>query len=707
MRRINTTIIENYRKILLTLFIIVTSFLTAVQLTVSAQGEQLLDLSNGSIVITSTGYSQGGSAITAHTGGYIITGSTGAHTVQIQSGAHNIILDNINLAIPASTATSATAADTVCAFSVAGNADVTVTLRGGNTVASAAGYAGIYVAEGARLTIVGDGSLTAQGGAGRPSSTGTPSYGGGAGIGGNGYESSSRFGTVVIDAGNVTATGGVTSKSVNYGAGAGIGSGGSTDNPGPAYPSPDGTILINGGMVNVYGGACVNTSDSCGGAGLGSGGCNGEMNSYISISIHGGTVNAHGTNDGAGIGGGANCHSSGAILIDGGMIAAYGGDEGDGSTWGGAGIGGGDMGWARAISIGGSAKVSAYGGGAAAGIGGGNCGGIWDLDSDVVGEITLYGNAVVTAVGGSSGTTRGGAGIGAGRTMYPSLPCNSGAVTIKDDANVTAYAGIGAQAVGVGSGYDYNAASPGEDLLIIEDRINLRLFNQDAARAAYPPTVQGGIAPSLIAFTLSESGQGSFPGTAASTDVTRGANSLTWEYSGTSGAYTLTLFDNGSPIGDFQSAHVAFGNWAVLSSPVSSQAAYTVEYYYNNSIDPNETVTGTEDVGVTINDYPPKPRVGYTLDRTENLPLAISNNPADNIIKVYYVLSLSSSSQPETSSTEVSETSSAPPKVSEVPVNPPVTSEASSAPPAASEGQSTSPKKPLNENPNTGGGALR
>ena|GEM_PF-3258604 len=550
--------------------------LSATVLPARAQGELPLNLDNGSLVITSTGYSQAGAGEIPYVGGYILSGSaSNTNTIQVTSGTHDITLSGAAVVIPPTSATSLTAASTVCAFSITGNADVTLILQGDNVLTSAAGYAGLYVAAGAKLTVDGNGSLAVTGGAGRPSSSGTPRYGGGAGIGGNGYEDSSSFGAVVIKSGTVTATGGVTSMNANYGAGAGIGGGGLTGGQGTggtSYSFPAGEISIYGGEINAYGGACVNSSDTCGGAGVGSGGIGDQWEpflSYIRIAIHGGRTTATGKNDGAGIGGGANC-VSGTILVDSGIVTAYGGDEGDGSTWGGAGIGAGDMAWASGISIGGNASVFAQGGGAAAGIGGGNYGGVWDLDTDTVGTITIFGDAAVIAFGGSSGTSRGGAGIGAGRN-YGSDHCNSGVITIKDKAVVTAYAGINAQAIGVGSGYNYSTAVSGEDVLAIDKTISLKAFNRDTAQAAYTPDVQGGGAPSLVAFTLAESALGGvFPSAGVTTDTTSSDNYM-WLYSGTTGSYLLTLSDSSGPIAATPSVHAAFGNWAVLLASLQPQ----------------------------------------------------------------------------------------------------------------------------------------
>ena len=59
-----------------------------------------LDISKGSILITSTGYSVNGEAEIPFVGPYILTGTEGSTTnynVQIESGTHSIILDNLNM----------------------------------------------------------------------------------------------------------------------------------------------------------------------------------------------------------------------------------------------------------------------------------------------------------------------------------------------------------------------------------------------------------------------------------------------------------------------------------------------------------------------------------------------------------------------------------------------------------------------------------
>ncbi len=64
---------------------------------------------------------------------------------------------------------------------------------------------------------------------------------------------------------------------------------------------------------------------------------------------------------------------------------------------------------------------------------------------------------------------------------------------------------------------------------------------------------------------------------------------------------------------------------------------YTIEYYYDNSIDNSKTVNDTALLGSQINTYPNKNITGYKLDKVETLPLTITNNPANNVLRVYYV----------------------------------------------------------------------
>ncbi len=181
-----------------------------------------------------------------------------------------------------------------------------------------------------------------------------------AGIGG-GYDGDG--GEFTINGGDVTATGGDGA--------AGIGGG---------YEGAGGTIIINGGNVTA--------TDGIVGAGIGGG----QSGAGGTIIINGGNVSANGGKYGAGIGGGRG-GNGGTITINGGKVTANGGEFG-------AGIGGGNIKDGGNITINGG-EVIATGGDYGAGIGGGEHG--------PGGEITINGGKV-TANGG-----RYGAGIGGGR----------------------------------------------------------------------------------------------------------------------------------------------------------------------------------------------------------------------------------------------------------------------------------------------------
>lgn len=131
------------------------------------------------------------------------------------------------------------ATDSHTAFRLNGTAEVNLTLSGASTLKSGKNSAGLGVAEGAKLTIGGTGSLTATGG----------NSGAGIGSGSNGI-----CGTVTINDGTVTATGGSS--------GAGIGGG----------------SFGSGGKVTITGGTVVATgSDYSAGIGDGNSGSGGVI----------------------------------------------------------------------------------------------------------------------------------------------------------------------------------------------------------------------------------------------------------------------------------------------------------------------------------------------------------------------------------------------------------------------------------------------
>ena len=138
----------------------------------------------------------------------------------------------------------------------------------------------------------------------------------------------------------------------------------------------------SGGTITINGGEIsANGSGSAAGIGGGSSGSGGK------ITINGGVVTANSKSDSAGIGGGI-FGSGGEINIEGGVVKATGSDNG-------AGIGGGTMGDGGTITISGGI-VTATGGYNGAGIGGGwSGGGSFSTGID--------GNAIIFATGSRAG----------------------------------------------------------------------------------------------------------------------------------------------------------------------------------------------------------------------------------------------------------------------------------------------------------------
>ena len=215
----------------------------------------------------------------------------------------------------------------------------------------------IYIASGKTLTITGNGSLNA-------SSTGMIT----AAIGGC-YSSGNSCGNIVIESGNITATGGSC---------AAIGAG---------YYGNCGNITINGGNI---------TATSTGGTAIGCG--NQGYYSCGDITINGGNVTATGSR--AGIGGGYYS-SCGDITITGGTVIASGNS--------GSGIGAGlwrdgNVGLCGNITIiGGNVTASSSGG---VGIGGGQQAGCGDILISG-GTVTATGGNNYVAIGASTNNTCG------------------------------------------------------------------------------------------------------------------------------------------------------------------------------------------------------------------------------------------------------------------------------------------------------------
>lgn len=326
-----------------------------------------------------------GPVIIESDGEYTITGTSYTNTVTITSGVvaridlHDLYVQSEGTA-----------------FSVASNAQVTLTLYGSNYVSSGAGLASLHVPQGADLEIASNstGHISAI------------SRCGGAGIGGSWNESA---GSITIMGGSVSAyTTAAAAIGGGYrGTGGTITIGGNAIVDAYADSCDDAFVstgigagpLNDGGTINILGGKITAQA----GTAIQSGGANG------SIEISGGEVVAISTRPGnAGIGG-RDGTDGGMITISGGIVFAYAGAYPGGKNdfmSGGAGIGGGNGANGGIITItGGDVFASSVEGPGGAGIGGGSLG--------HAGLINISGNARINSMAGSFEEWNG-AGIGSG-----------------------------------------------------------------------------------------------------------------------------------------------------------------------------------------------------------------------------------------------------------------------------------------------------
>lgn len=256
-----------------------------------------LDLSQGSIVISATGYSQNGGEETAFTGDYTIVQSDRTYTdktINVTGGKHKITVGSM-ISIDVHTVSGG------CAFSVAARASVELVLAKRMILKSGSGKAGLSVPAEATVTISApgySGVLSAEGG-----STG-------AGIGGSG----SAGGNITILSGTVEAVGGDSAAGI----------GGRT-----AGTGTDEVILISGGKVTATGGA--GAAGIGGGSGYSGTGKNGQ------IIIDGTATVVASASSGAGVGGG----SAGDGTGEGGKIVLRGTANVTAVSESGAGIGSG------------------------------------------------------------------------------------------------------------------------------------------------------------------------------------------------------------------------------------------------------------------------------------------------------------------------------------------------------------------------------
>ena len=97
------------------------------------------------------------------------------------------------------------------------------------------------------------------------------------------------------------------------------------------------------------------------------------------------------------------------------------------------------------------------------------------------------------------------------------------------------------------------------------------------------------------------------------------------------GWYTEASCDNAYTGGVLMSNLHLYAKWT------PKQYTYTVEYYYNGVKNDSKTENGSAAFGSQVMNYTDKNITGYKFAKVEGLPLEISANAADNVIKVYYV----------------------------------------------------------------------
>lgn len=64
--------------------------------------------------------------------------------------------------------------------------------------------------------------------------------------------------------------------------------------------------------------------------------------------------------------------------------------------------------------------------------------------------------------------------------------------------------------------------------------------------------------------------------------------------------------------------------------------SYKIEYYYDNILEETLTENLEAKYGAEIKTYPEKIKTGFKLDKVENIPLKITDNKQNNVIKIYY-----------------------------------------------------------------------
>lgn len=374
-----------------------------------------LNLAQGSIVISATGYAQDGGAETPYTGDYTIVQTDTTYvdkTISVTGGEHKITMSS-------KVVIDVHAISDACAFSIAKGASVELVLTRSVTLKSGSNKAGLAVPSGAAVTISADGYYGALNAVGGSYSAGIGGYYS-RGIYGNG-------GNITILSGTVEATGGFDAAGI----------GGYDDGTGR-----DEQIHISGGKVTATGGS--------GSAGIGGGNHSSGTGENGQIIIDGtAVVTATGKGGGTGIGGGSSGDGTGTK----GKIILAGNARVIASASSGAGIGAGATYYYNKIS---TSATGSYGeilitedavvnasSDSGAGIGGGKLSST-SYGTGAYGKLTINGNAHVTAASTQA------AGIGGGNGSSSSyLTGDAGVISISGNVRVEATGGrwgIGATA---------------------------------------------------------------------------------------------------------------------------------------------------------------------------------------------------------------------------------------------------------------------
>ena len=311
-----------------------------------------------------------------------------------------VTLDNVNIKTDSGSA-------------ITSKGDVTLTLKGDNSLTGGVSDNGIY----GRYGIDSNGSLTISGG---ETDRLTAQGGSGTSDGGSGIYSDS----LTISGGTVNANGGK--------------SGGGGDG---GYGIHSGSLTISGGTVNANGGNGSNSNSGSGGSGI-------RISIDGSLTVSDGTVTATGGNGGTGNAsdGGSGISGKGSLTVSGGKVNAIGGSSGNSDfSDGGSGINIGD--------------VTVSGGTVNANGGNGGSGKNSDGGSGISSDSLTVSDGTVTANGGNSGNSdrsNGGSGISNGG----SLTVSGGTVKAAGGDSKDGYGGDGIRSGGgvTISGNTVNAA---------------------------------------------------------------------------------------------------------------------------------------------------------------------------------------------------------------------------------------------------------